>query len=117
LKAPELAEVLVLEEDYLSAIIKGVEPGLRVNGDSSVTLSVPQNSPWAILANSRGLHDAFLVGNHAHRAMSDHRDPAVQENDIVLCKILHCCFSEIFQAMVSPEPFEKWFVLQNCMNN
>ena len=66
MKAPELAEVLMLEKDYLSAVIKGVEPGLRVNSDPSVTFSVTKNSSRAVLANSRGLHDAFLVRNHAH---------------------------------------------------
>jgi hypothetical protein len=49
--------------------------------------------------------------------MSDNCDPPVQEYDVVFCKVLHCCLSEILQAMVSPKPFEKWFVLQNGMNN
>jgi hypothetical protein len=67
----------VLEEDYLSAVIKGIEPGLWINSDPTITLSVAKNSSRAVLANSGWLHDAFLVRNHTHRAMSDNGDSPI----------------------------------------
>jgi hypothetical protein len=116
LQAPELTKVVMLEEDYLCAIIKSIEPSLRVDGYATVALAMSQDPSRAILANSGWLHDALLVGDHSHRAVGDHADSALKENDVVLVEIFDVSFTQIFHIMVPFESLEEWFILKDFMD-